>query len=243
MDFTTAIGRRISRRSYSDIPTPEEMEQLQQAIDEVNCDSGLHVTLVPDGAAAFSLGKSYGMFHGVHTLMVLKGPETLPYLREKVGWYGEKLVLLATAMGLGTCWVGGTFDPDALEAEPDESIICVIPVGHVAIRPSAKESLMRGMIHRKTKNIREMVQRNRRLTPQEVHAMRLVQLAPTARNTQRVSFIFLKDSVSASVPCTAPFDLVDLGICKLHFALGMGEGTFAPGNGGIYGVTHSQLKL
>lgn len=243
MDQITAIGRRTSRRSYISPPTQEEMEKLQQAIDHANSDSGLTITLVEDGSTAFAHGKSYGMFHGVQTLMVLKGPSQLPYLKEKVGWYGEKLILIATAMGLGTCWVGGTFDKDALETPPEESIICVVPVGHTPQRPSLKEKMIRGMIHRKTKSVGEMVQRNRSLTPQEVHAMRLVQLAPTARNTQKVTFIFLKDSVSASVPGTGAFDLVDLGICKLHYALGMNQGTFAPGNGGVYGVNESELVL
>lgn len=243
MDWISAIGRRTSRRSYVSAPTLEEMETLQQAIDQANQDSGLAITLMPDGSEAFSAGKSYGMFRGVQTLMVLKGPKHLLHLKEKVGWYGEKLILIATAMGLGTCWVGGTFDKSKLETPPEEEIICVVPVGHAAPHPSLKEKMIRGIIHRKTKSIREMVQRNRSLTPEEVQAMRLVQLAPTARNTQKVIFIFLRDSVSASVPGTGSFDLVDLGICKLHYALGMNQGTFAPGNGGVYGVTESELVL
>lgn len=34
----------------------------------------------------------------------------LAFLKEKVGYYGEQLILKVTELGLGSCWVGGTFD-------------------------------------------------------------------------------------------------------------------------------------
>ncbi len=44
--------------------------------------------------------------------------------------------------------------------------------------------------------------------------------------------------ITAGVPDDAPFDLVDLGICKLHFEIGMRElfpqCRFAWGNGGTF---------
>ena len=62
--------------------------------------------------------------------------------------------------------------------------------------------------------------------------------APTARNTQKVVFSFFGDRITAGVPDDAPFDLVDLGICKLHFEIGMRElfpqCRFAWGNGGAF---------
>ena len=75
-------------------------------------------------------------------------------------------------------------------------------------------------------------------SPEEEAAMELVQHAPTARNTQKVVFSFFGDRITAGVPDDAPFDLVDLGICKLHFEIGMRElfpqCRFAWGNGGTF---------
>jgi len=36
-----------------------------------------------------------------------------PNSQEKLGYYGELIVLQATEMRLGTCWVGGTFDRES----------------------------------------------------------------------------------------------------------------------------------
>ena len=63
--------------------------------------------------------------------------------------------------------------------------------------------------------------------------MRAVQKAPSTRNTQKVKFLYESGVLRASVPETGKFDLVDLGIAKLHFALAAG-GRFEPGNGGVY---------
>ena len=148
-------------------------------------------------------------------------------------------MLAAAALGLGTCWVGGTFDKESevFALPKNEQIVCVITVGHVA-QSSFKEKVIRGVMHRKTKPIEEMVRTDRPLSPEEEAAMELVQHAPTARNTQKVVFSFFGDRITAGVPDDAPFDLVDLGICKLHFEIGMRElfpqCRFAWGNGGAF---------
>ena len=50
---------------------------------------------------------------------------------------GEALVLEATAMGLGTCWLGAGFYPDVVSRnvnlQNDESIHCVISIGKAAM--------------------------------------------------------------------------------------------------------------
>lgn len=231
MDISTAIMERISRRTYLNTAiSSEDRATLQQAMAAANEESGLHITWVENGAAAFAGGKSYGMFKGVRSLMVLKGSVDLPHLREKIGYYGERLILAATMLGLGTCWVGGTFDKNALETPPEEEIICVIPVGEVQEKSSLKERFLRGMIHRKTKTVEELLQSDAPAGAQLQQAMDLVQRAPSTRNTQKVRFVVQQGRITAQVPDDAPFDLVDLGIAKLHFECGMG-GRFALGNG------------
>ena len=46
----------------------------------------------------------------MNNYLVFAGPENDPDLDEKCGYYGERIILTATTMGLGTCWVGGTYD-------------------------------------------------------------------------------------------------------------------------------------
>lgn len=233
MDMIKAIQNRISRRSYLGTPLAENhLETLFQAMEQANSESGLTITFLADGGEAFEGTKSYGMFSGVKSMLLLKGPSDLPHLKEKVGYYGEELILLATSLGLGTCWVGGTFDKSSASfgIGPEETLVCVVPVGNVAEKETMKEKMIRGTVRHKVKEIEQMVEADRPLTEEENAAMALVQIAPTARNTQKVLFHFNGDTITATVPDDYPFDLVDLGICKYHFEQGM-KGKFQWGNG------------
>lgn len=231
-DYTAAIGERISRRTYLKTEiAPRSLAVLQQKIAEFNAESGLNITWLADGGAALAGGKSYGMFRGVKGMLVLKGAADLPHLREKAGYYGELLILEATTLGLGTCWVGGTFDKTALWVPTGEELVCVVPVGNVADRETMKERVIRGAAHRKTKAIEELLESDVPMSDQLRRAMEFVQRAPTARNLQKVTFVVKNGVITAHVPEDYFLDMVDLGICKLHFECGMG-GRFEPGNGG-----------
>ena len=59
-------------------------------------------------------------------------------------------------------------------------MVCVVPIGKVA-QSSRKERMIRGVIHRKSKTIEEMVRADRPLSEEKKQAMQLVQLAPTAK--------------------------------------------------------------
>ena len=240
MDYIHAIEQRTSRRSFRNTPiAAKTLELLKEQIALANEQSGLTIQYLEDGSSAFEGVKSYGMFHGVRSMLVLKGDRRLPALKEKVGYYGERLILIAQELGLGSCWVGGTFDRHSavFAVAPEEEIVCVVPIGNVSAL-TVKEKLIRGVVHRSTKSIEEMVRADRPLTEEETAAMQLVQLAPTAKNTQKVVFSFYGETITASVPDDYPFDLVDLGICKLHFEEGMKalfpQGHFQWGNGGAF---------
>ncbi|MFR1240831.1 MAG: nitroreductase family protein, partial [Butyricimonas faecihominis] len=56
------------------------------------------------------------------------------YMQEKLGYFGERLILEAVERNMGTCWVGGTFAKDALKpyVKEDEKLYCVIAIGYTA---------------------------------------------------------------------------------------------------------------
>ena len=112
LSLQDAIKTRRSRRKY--IPEPLEQSDiavLQELIDEYNAKENLDIRLVLDNGEAFKgFRKSYGMFSGVNNYIGLIGNKNDVLNNEKLGYYGELLILHATALGLGTCWVGGTFD-------------------------------------------------------------------------------------------------------------------------------------
>ncbi|MBQ9179184.1 MAG: hypothetical protein IJ132_00085 [Firmicutes bacterium] len=64
--------------------------------------------------------------------------------------------------------------------------------------------------------------------------MRYAVKAPSAQTRQPVKFHCDGEAVTARVKEENRYDLVDLGIAKLHFEIGAGGGTWEFGNGGLF---------
>ena len=238
-ELLRAIYRRSSRRNYLDVPMdPADVEALQNLILELGGKGDRSIRLVLDNQAAFKgFRKSYGMLTGVRNYIALVGNRDDIVAVEKLGYYGELLVLHATALGLGTCWVGGTFDRSSctLDLMRGESIICVITVGYVPTEMNGRERFIYRVIHRKTKTIDDMYASDVAAPNWFLAGMKAVQRAPSARNRQPVKFTYKNEVVTASVNKIAgDYNAVDLGIAKLHFELGAGGGEWDFGNGAEY---------
>ena len=241
-DLLTAIEHRRSRRKY--LPTELDasaVKVLETFMSELGEKENLKMRLVlNDGGAFKGVRKSYGMFSGVRHYIALIGDGSDALTLEKLGYYGQWLVLHATALGLGTCWVAGTFDRNACPVEPaeGESVVCAITVGNADEKLSAKEKLLRWGTHRKTKTIEQMYTSDGPVPDWFIDGMRTVQKAPSAVNRQPVTFAYQDEAVTASVPDIAAEGVAfDLGIAKLHFELGAGGGAWEFGNGA--GFTHT----
>ena len=227
-----AIDERRSRRLYLNQPIEaSHLSKLHDLITLYNTESGLSIRFLEDGSSAFSsFRKSYGLFSGVRSLLVLAGPKNDPDLKEKVGYYGEMLVLEATILGLGTCWVGGTFDTKSTiyQLNEAEALVCVIPVGYVETL-SFKEKMVHQMVAGKSKSIDQLLNADSKLPEQYLEAMKAVQKAPSAANRQPVHFEWSQGIMTSFTVDDGKFNLVDLGIVKAHFEVATG-GRFELGN-------------
>jgi len=231
-----AIKNRVSRRVYTKEPLARsQVSKIENWITEINKQSGLTCMLLEDGGKAFSsFGKSYGMFKNVRSIIVMKGKAGDLNLKEKVGYYGEELVLRITGLQLGTCWVGGTFDEKSIPKQADDELVCVIPVGNVEGKLSLRENLMYKATHGKVKPISERLSSDVEDLPGWVSAgMEAVLLAPSAVNSQKARFYYEKGTVSADTVNNYRFDMIDLGIAKKHFEIAA-DGKFEFGNGGVF---------
>ena len=113
-----------------------------------------------------------------------------------------------------------------------KNILCVIVVGKTSKELSAKEKLIRGITHRKTKVMGELYTSAGPVSDWFLSGMEAVVKAPSAVHRQPVMFDYAKGAVTASVKdITGEGFALDLGIAKLHFALGVGGGSWAFGNG------------
>ncbi len=223
--------KRISRRRFNhEYLSDKEIEKINEMLVEINAESGLNATFLEDGHRAFYYFlKSYALFENVRSMILMKGKIFLPDIKEKVGYYGEGLVLDLVDMGLGTCWVGGTFNRAVISLPGDEELVCVIVVGKTD-EIENKEKIIRSAITRSRKSIHKRIDSTCSIPNWAILGMKSVLHAPSARNSQKARFHYDGNVVTASIANNSNLDLVDLGIAKKHFEIGT-PGKFDFGNG------------
>lgn len=225
MTLLEASAVRISRRAYiSELIGDEKKAELLKIIADISARSGLRIELMEDGEKCFSLIKSYGMFSGVKSYFALIGNSDDPKMHEKVGYYGEELVLEATCLGLGTCWVAGSYDKGSvsLKLGEKEALACVISVGEIKETENFKEKLLSGIIKTKRKSPEEMSIGYATAPEWFRKGVECAVNAPSARNKQPVTFEYSDGGATARVNGSFSFNKIDLGIAEYHFELGSG---------------------
>ena len=225
MTIQEAIEARHSVRAYKDQPLGDEIiKQLEGKIEELNHEGQLHIQLVCNEPKAFqgTLAK-YGKFRNANNYIVMAGKKA-DDLDERVGYYGEHLVLLAQTLGLNTCWVGLSYSkvPGTYVLGEGEKIACYIAIGYGETQ---------GVTH-KVKAV-EQVSNASGVTPSWFKkGVEAALLAPTAVNQQKFSFEYVgMRNNRHQVRAKKGFSLVgytqmDLGIAKYHFEIGAGKENF-----------------
>ena len=221
MTIQEAIQTRHSVRQYIDKALTEDaVAALRAKIDEVNAKSGLHIQLILNEPKSFQCAMAkYGHFSGVNNYLVMAGKKS-DDLDEKVGYYGEQLVLLAQMLGLNTCWVGVSYSkiPNTYVLGEGEKIVCYISLGYGANQ---------GNSH-KTKSVKEVSNASDATPKWFLDGVNAALLAPTAVNQQKFFFEYLAgDKVSAKRSVSlVGYTRIDLGIVKYHFEVGAGKENF-----------------
>ena len=225
MTIREAIDARHSVRAYKNEPLAEDIcRRLEEEIAEVNQKGNLHVQLIQNEPKAFlgTLAK-YGKFRNVSSYLVMAG-ERSDDLDERIGYYGEHLVLLAQTLGLNTCWVGLSYKkiPGTYVLGEGEVIKAYIAIGYGETQ---------GASH-KIKTV-EQVSNATDITPSWFkRGVQSALLAPTAVNQQKFSFEYVgMNDNRHQVRAKKGFSLIgytqmDLGIAKYHFEIGAGIDNF-----------------
>ena len=224
MTLLEAISARHSVRKYIDKDIPADIiAALQEKVAECNKEGNLNIQLVQNETRAFTGMLSYGQFSGVKNYFVMAGKKSKD-LDERVGYYGERLVLYAQTLGLNTCWVGLSYRkvPEAYNVGKDEKLACMIALGYGETQ---------GVSH-KIKTV-EQVSNASDLTPAWFkRGVEAALLAPTAVNQQKFSFEYVgmsnnRHQVRAKKGISMiGYTQMDLGIAKFHFEIGAGKENF-----------------
>ena len=226
MTLQEAIKARHSVRAYKGQPlTDADAQALETKIADLNREGRLHIQLIRNEPKAF-LGPfaRYGKFRGVTDYLVMIG-EKADDLDDRIGYYGEQLVLYAQTIGLNTCWVGLSYTkiPGTYVLNEGEVIQAYISIGYGETQ---------GVTH-KIKRIDQVSNVSDDSPEWFRRGVEAALLAPTAINQQKFSFELLpaEDGQLPRVLAKRHFSLVgytqiDLGIAKYHFELGAGTENF-----------------
>ena len=146
-----AIAVRASRRRYEPAAVADDIVARLRAFCEADRPStSARVTMV-EGASdrLFTgvLGKfagSYGRVEGAPLVAAFVGSDGH---EGEVGYLGEAFILEATTLGLGTCWIAGTFDKkqagELVELSEGERVMALTPLGTPVERRGAGKRLLR----------------------------------------------------------------------------------------------------
>ena len=225
MTIQEAIEARHSVRAYKDLPLSEEIVKLlEDELVKLNNEGQLHIQLICNEPKAFkgTMAK-YGKFRNANNYIVMAGKKA-DDLDERIGYYGEHIVLLAQTLGLNTCWVGLSYSkvPGTYVLDEGEKIACYIAIGYGETQGSGH----------KIKTV-EQVSNASDITPSWFKkGVEAALLAPTAVNQQKFSFEYVGMSNNRhQVRAKKRFSMIgytqmDLGIAKYHFEVGAGKVNF-----------------
>jgi nitroreductase len=253
-----AINKRVSVRSYTDQSIEREEKQkimdLLRSANEGPFGHKVRFALIDfsemDKNEVRSLG-TYGFISGAQLFIVSAikdGLGEIGVARAMVdlGYCFEKVILGATNMGLGTCWLGGTFKranfAKRMNASEDELVPAVSPIGYARDKRTIREIAIRRFAnsdHRKPWD--ELFFDGNLNTPLSKESagayavpLECVRLGPSASNnqpwrvvyqkSQRALHFYLKRTLGYNkFNGRIDLQLVDMGISLCHFELSARE--------------------
>ncbi len=247
-DMIEAIKRRASVRSYIDRPVEQATKnRINDFLGDHNQGPFGHrvrFSLIDlsdmEQAESRQLG-TYGFIKGAR-LYIAGVVKDLPGAMEDFGYCLEQVIVRVTDLGLGTCWLGGTFKRASfarkLSVTEQEVIPAISPVGYASDRRTVRERIMRRFISADQRKPWTTLffqgDMNKPLAKDEagdyVTALECVRLAPSATNYQpwRIvkednvnvfHFLLKRKPGYGKLLRAADLQLIDMGIAMSHFEL------------------------
>jgi nitroreductase len=234
-DWYKAINVRCSRRNYDKARhiSAETRDRLHFACNSFRPYKTARVEFIsepPNDIFANALG-FYGNIKNAPAFLAFIGDMSDPQVQEKMGYTGEAIVLEATSLGLGTCWVALTYKASTVQSmislSGQEKLIAVSPVGYSMEQWTFEEKMFSGFgPNHKRNRLSSMVSG----LPQEQwpgwakSAVEAARLAPSAVNRQPWRFDIGEKGITVSARGAGPeFNVarrLDCGIAMLHVELG-----------------------
>lgn len=226
------IQIRHSVRSYDSKPLSNELiNNIEKYIESVDnpFNKNIRIKLVKKDSydKAVKLG-TYGVIKGANYFLVAAcDNDDLSLV--SLGYTLEKVILYCTSLGLGTVWIGGTFNrgdfAKTMNLGPNEILPIVSPLGYEGGKKSFIASLI-GDNSNKRKSIEEICFNNDFNTPLQpdksseyFKPLDMLRLAPSALNKQPWRILKKDNNLHFYLASDNHMNKVDIGIALCHFHL------------------------
>lgn len=250
-EWTAAMGVRTSRRSYAGVALTGDqaarMASLCEELSAVYGDARVVFVNKPADEVFSGIVGAYGVViqnapafaafvaRGEHLGDDAPGATALArfpmYADLDVGRLGEAVVLEATALDLGTCWVAGSFDRERtaeyVSLEAGERIRAVTPIGLAADREGVVQRAMQRLIRaRSRRELSEIAPGSEAWPSWAVQAAEAVRIAPSGKNGQPWRLRLEGDALvlaHAVGEQLVPTYMADMGIALLHAEIALAD--------------------
>lgn len=201
MDFKIeeTVKARQSIRTYQECPLSEsEKDKINHYIASLSNPFAVDVTFRLLENTPSKSGEKLGTYGVIKGASDFVGASVAPgeLGLEALGYSFEQLILYITSLGLGTCWLGGTFDrsgfSNAMKLKEGDLFPAISPIGYPMAKKRVLESVARWAI--KSGNRHEWSEIffandfSHPLTPSEAgdyaFPLEMLRLAPSAGNKQ-----------------------------------------------------------
>ncbi len=238
---TDIIKKRVSMRTYEKGPMPAEQKSaIKDYFGKLTGPFEVKIRYAllekPEQKEEDLKLGTYGVIRGA-SAFIAAAVEKKPYNMEQLGYQMEELILYATSLGLGTCWLAGTFSRSnfikAIGAGKDELVPVVVPVGPPREKRSLLDTVMRSAAgSTKRKAWTELFFKGNFESPLDESSagayavpLEMVRLAPSASNKQPWRILhsggschfYLKHAGIYSNALGFDVQKIDIGIAMLHF--------------------------
>jgi len=212
MSYIDAIKERHSVRNYRpDRIEDSKVEKIRQMIGELNKEGNLHLQFIENAGNTYNklLNRAMGLGSAPSVIACVGADDET--LDQRVGYFGERLVLELQEMGLNTCWAG-TFNRKTIPAEVGggERLVISIAVGY------GKDH---GKPH-KSKSAEQVIVAEGERPYWFNRGVEMALLAPTAVNQQKFQIRLNADNSVDVVDKGGVLSQVDVGIVMRHFEIG-----------------------
>lgn len=217
MDLKQAIRKRRSIRKYTDRPIdPDVASELKSFVEECNGKSGLRMQLILNDKKGMSGLRSLILKNARNYLAIVGKNDG--NLAELGGYWGEKVVLRATQLGIASCWFSMGSKKDLIVIAPDEKLLMVVAMGLPATEAKARSSKPLEKLY--------AIRDGGEAPDWFIEGVKAARLAPTANNGQKFLFTLTGDGRVRAESLGGAFSRTNLGIVKCHFETGASPQTF-----------------